>query len=53
MLHIHSLKMHLLSATVSRHWPGVGFTVVNQTDVVPTLEDLKIEVGRQTCKWTV
>lgn len=25
--------------------------VVSQTDVVLTLKDLKVEMGRQTCKW--
>lgn len=26
--------------------PGVGFAVVNQTEVVPTLKDLAVELGR-------
>lgn len=40
------IECHCVAGTV----PGTGFTVENQTDVVPTLKDFKVELERQTCK---
>lgn len=45
-LHRLSNKIHLWRICAPGTVPGIGFIVVDQADVVPTLQDLKVELGR-------
>lgn len=38
---------------ICNHVPVIRFTVVKWMDVVPTCKALRVELERQTCKWTV